>query len=48
MDSSGSKEECPDFLSLSQHKLLSGKPAFKSLTEQSETVKQSALLQVSG
>ncbi|KXJ08455.1 uncharacterized protein LOC110248856 [Exaiptasia diaphana] len=41
-----SNEECPDFLSSNQHKLLSGKPTLKSVLDKLEKVKHTSELQV--
>lgn len=46
-DTSKNKEECPDFLSSSQHKLLSGKPTLKSVLDKLDKVKHTSELQVS-
>lgn len=39
-------DQCPDFLSLEQHQLLSGKPSLKGLMERLHEMKQKTMLQV--
>lgn len=39
-------DQCPDFLSLEQHQLLSGKPSLKGLMDRLEETKQKTMLQI--
>lgn len=39
-------DQCPDFLSLDQHQLLSGKPSLKGLMDRLEETKQKTILQI--
>jgi len=39
-------DQCPDFLSLEQHQLLSGKPSLKGLMDRLEETKHKTMLQV--
>ena len=39
-------DQCPDFLSLEQHQLLSGKPSLKGLMERLHEMKHKSMLQV--
>lgn len=39
-------DQCPDFLSLDQHQLLSGKPSLKGLMDRLDETKQKTILQI--